>query len=147
MTLLNRKRLASAPNARLLSPPAIVGDSARRDDADVAPSQDVTLDADGREVGRDRAGRPALSSVWMFSGANLVLAGSGRSTRPPAMTGTDWPLLSPICRLKNMTGTSPGLPPLLPKATPPNAKMPCPSRKKSRFSGKKRLNRVRFTCC
>jgi len=33
--------------------------------------------------------------------------------------------------------------------TPPRAKskIPRPSRKKSRFSGKNRLNRVRFTCC
>ena len=32
---------------------------------------------------------------------------------------------------------------------PPRAKskMPRPSRKNSRFSGKNRLNRVRFTCC
>ncbi len=32
----------------------------------------------------------------------------------------------------------------LPRA---KSKMPRPSRKNSRFSGKNRLNRVRFTCC
>ena len=32
-----------------------------------------------------------------------------------------------------------------PTGTPPNAKMPCPSRKKSRFSGMNRLKRVRLT--
>jgi hypothetical protein len=40
-------------------------------------------------------------------------------------------------RLKNGTRLSSG----------PNANVPEFSRKKSRFSGKKRLNRVRFTCC
>ena len=32
-------------------------------------------------------------------------------------------------------------------AAPPNPKVPWFSRKKSRFSGKNRLNRVRLTCC
>ena len=50
-------------------------------------------------------------------------------------------------RLKNRYGVSP-TPALRPELwRPANAKVPCPSRKKSRFSGKNRLKRVRFTCC
>jgi hypothetical protein len=41
----------------------------------------------------------------------------------------------------------PKLPPALLICTPPNEKVPWFSRKKSRFSGKNRLNRVRLTCC
>ena len=53
--------------------------------------------------------------------------------------------LRPMRRLKNGTRFAElllnrGLP-------PPNVKMPEFSRKKSRFSGKNRLKRVRFTCC
>ena len=36
---------------------------------------------------------------------------------------------------------------LAPKPVAAKLKMPCPSRKNSRFSGKKRPNRVRLTCC
>ena len=50
-------------------------------------------------------------------------------------------------RLKNRYGVSP-LPAARPAlARPANANVPAPSRKKSRFSGKNRLKRVRFTCC
>ncbi len=41
-------------------------------------------------------------------------------------------------------GTSPAA---LVGGTPPKAKVPWFSRKNSRFSGKKRLNRVRLICC
>jgi hypothetical protein len=53
--------------------------------------------------------------------------------RPPAMTGTDCPLLRPILLLKNMIGTVAVRAPK--PACPPKSKIPWPSRKKSRFSG------------
>ena len=66
---------------------------------------------------------------------------------PPARTGTTSPVSRPIRRLKNRNGVSP-LPAARPAlARPANANVPAPSRKKSRFSGKNRLKRVRFTCC
>ena len=76
-------------------------------------------------------------------------------TRPPTSIGTCLPSSRPMRRLKNITGTSAGigLPKLLPPPpggrfeTPPKAKMPCPSRKKSRFSGNSTLKRVRLACC
>ena len=53
--------------------------------------------------------------------------------------------LSPIRRLKNGSTFADGLLPF--RFPAPTAKVPEFSRKKSRFSGKKRLNRVRLTCC
>src|SRR6185503_14375763 len=50
--------------------------------------------------------------------------------------------LKPTRRLKNRMGTSLPLP-----RVPPKLNMPCPSRKKSRFSGNCRVKRVRLTCC
>ena len=59
----------------------------------------------------------------------------------------------PICRLKKkiMSCETFCRPPLAPPPPPvlpaPNWNTPEFSRKKSRFSGKNRLKRVRFTCC
>ena len=56
-------------------------------------------------------------------------------------------------RLKKSTGVLLGGPKLRvepaggARVEVPNPKIPCPSRKNSRFSGKKRLNRVRLICC
>ena len=68
-------------------------------------------------------------------------------SRPPARIGTGFPLFNPIRRLKNIIGTL--LAPLPAEVLPPlpNEKMPWPSRKNSRFSGKNRVKRVRLTCC
>ena len=83
-----------------------------------------------------------LSSVWMFSAPMLKRPARPVSRTPPT-TGTSWPALNPIWRLKNSSGTSPGV---LPACTPAKSKMPWPSMKKSRFSGKNRLKRVRLIC-
>jgi hypothetical protein len=62
------------------------------------------------------------------------------------MIGIGVPLaLRPIRRLKN--GTRFSLLELNRPCALPNVKMPEFSRKKSRFSGKNRLKRVRLTCC
>ena len=74
-------------------------------------------------------------------------------TRPPPRIGTIWPSAIPIWRLKKSTGVLLGGPKL--RVDPagglrlevPKLKVPCPSRKNSRFSGKKRLKRVRLICC
>ena len=67
-------------------------------------------------------------------------------TRAPPMIGICIPVgLNPIRRLKN--GTRLDDVPLKLRLPAPNANVPEFSRKKSRFSGKNRLKRVRFTCC
>ena len=93
------------------------------------------------------------SPVWMSMAPSEYLP-ARPVTRPPARIGTGRLPFRPMRRLKNTTGVSPGpwLPPVRAPGvtrvdTPPNWKMPCPSRKNSRFSGKKTLKRVRFTCC
>ena len=102
------------------------------------------------------------SPVCMFSAPMLKLPTLPVSRPPPTM-GTVRPACRPMRRLKKTSGASlparvPGgpcsRPPLLaPKPVPstlgpaPKSKMPRASRKNSRFSGKNRLKRVRFTCC
>ena len=80
-------------------------------------------------------------------------------TRPPARIGIEAPLSDrPMVRLKNSFASggefcrplAAALPPpsvAVPVLGSPNWKMPEFSRKNSRFSGKRMLNRVRFTCC
>ena len=116
-----------------------------------------------------RAPTSCWPSVWIVSAP--MLNGPMRPVRrPPPRIGTvrvkpsslAW---RPMRRLKKMTGASPPPkkpppavappvgreaenPPPPPKLAPtPKSKMPRLSRKKSRFSGKKRLKRVRLTCC
>ena len=57
---------------------------------------------------------------------------------PPALIGTIWPCSRPMRRLKNIVGTSK-------VRGEVKSKLPSPSRKNSRFSGKNKLNLVRFT--
>ena len=67
--------------------------------------------------------------------------------------GTALPFSMPTRRLKKSTGVLLGGPKLrvdpggAPRLELPKSKIPCPSRKNSRFSGKKRLNLVRLICC
>ena len=99
------RKLASAPNIAMLGSPPL-GLPRRGDHADVAAAQDVAPQ------------RARLRSWWRRRRADALLAGLDVQrrrrrtrpalpvTRPPAITGMVCPLARPICRLKNMTGTS-----------------------------------------
>ena len=94
------------------------------------------------------------SSVWMLS-APRVKAPALPVSLPPPRIGS----FNPIRRLKKTWGVSlppngppvpsrdaRNIPPVVRPAALPKSKIPRPSRKNSRFSGKKRLKRDRFTC-
>ena len=99
-------------------------------------------------------GLASFSRCWMFSAPT-----DQPPTRPvrrvPASSGIASPVGDrPICRLKKKIMSCeafwrppPAPPPPPPVLPEPNWNTPEFSRKKSRFSGKNRLKRVRLTCC
>ncbi len=92
---------------------------------------------------------PGDSPAWVSAVCMLIMpsvnAPARPVSRPPARIGSSpfWPM--PIRRLWKMIGVSPPGPQIR-FSRPPKLKTPWPSRKNSRFSGKKRLKRVRLTC-
>ena len=106
-----------------------------------------------RRTEKSVAGAPAASPAPVrMASAPTPKSPSLPVTRPPPRMGTAWPPAIPIWRLKKSTGVLLGGPKL--RVDPeggardavPKLKIPCPSRKNSRFSGKKRLKRVRLIC-
>ena len=115
--------------------------------ADAAAPEDVALHAEHREVRRVDVRTSASSPVCDVQRADGELPALPVS-RPPAWIGIDAAPSRPMRRLKNSYGVSPIAGAERRLAAPgERERSPGPSRKKSRFSGKNRLKRVRFTCC